>query len=150
MATTITVKLNKDATQFQAGESTGFGVRGGVQYYDRETKTKMWTNYEAAIFVRNPSQIQFYQTALVAGSVVEISGRSERIREFQGNNGLILSIELLDASIGYIHTDQQAPAQQPRQPAPQAQPQYQPQQSPQYQQPAQQPYVDQDPDSIPF
>ena len=131
MATTITVKLNKDATQFQAGESTGFGVRGGVQYYDRETKTKMWTNYEAAIFVRNPSQIQFYQTALIAGSIVEISGRSEKIREFQGNNGLSLIIELLDASIGYIHTAQQAPAQQPAQ-------QYQ-QQAPRQQQQQQQP-----------
>lgn len=43
MATTVTFKLNKDATQFNAGDSIGFGVRGGVQYYDRETKQKEWT-----------------------------------------------------------------------------------------------------------
>ena len=103
MSTTITVKLNKDATQFQAGESTGFGIRGGVQYYDRETKTKQWTNYEAAVFVRNEGQVQFYQGALVAGAIVEITGKSQKIKQFQGNNDLILSIEILDAALGYIH-----------------------------------------------
>lgn len=103
MSTTITVKLNKDATQFQAGESTGFGIRGGVQYYDRETKSKQWTNYEAAVFVRNEGQVQFYQGALVAGAIVEITGKSQKIKEFQGQNGLVLSIEILDAALGYIH-----------------------------------------------
>jgi len=42
MSTTITGKLNKAANEFQAGESVGFGVRVGVQYYDRETKQKEW------------------------------------------------------------------------------------------------------------
>jgi len=36
MATTVTGKLNKAATQFQAGESTGFGLRLGVKYYDTQ------------------------------------------------------------------------------------------------------------------
>ena len=45
MATTITGKLNKAATQFQAGESTGFGLRLGVKYYDRESKMEQWCNY---------------------------------------------------------------------------------------------------------
>lgn len=43
MATTVTIKLNKPANVFQAGESTGFGIRGGVRYYDRETKQNEWT-----------------------------------------------------------------------------------------------------------
>ena len=40
MATTVTGKLNQAASIFQAGESTGFGLRIGVQYYDRETATE--------------------------------------------------------------------------------------------------------------
>jgi len=141
MSTTVTFKLNKAAHQFQAGESVGFGIRGGVQYYDRETKSKEWTNYETAVFVRNPAQVQFYQEALVAGSVVEVTGKSQKIRQFQGQNGLLLSIEILEASIGYIHKAEGQPQYQqaPQQPA-----QYQPQPSQPQQQPA--PFDD----SVPF
>lgn len=113
MATNITAKLNKAANIFQAGESTGFGLRLGVQYYDRETKQKEWTNYECAIFAKNPQQIQFYQSALVEGSVVEINATSEKIKKFEGQNGLSLSIELIDAKVGYVHSSQpQTSAQQ--------------------------------------
>lgn len=130
MSTTITIKLNKDASQFQAGESTGFGIRGGVQYYDRETKQKEWTNYQAVVFARQPGQVQFYLDNLRAGAIVEIVGKSQKIRQFEGQNGLMLSIELNEASIGFINYGQPE-AQQPRQAPP-------PQQAPQYQQPAQQ------------
>ena len=104
MATTVTFKLNKDATQFQAGESIGFGIRGGVKYYDRQTRQDDWCNYEAVIFAKQQKQVEFYQSALVAGSIVEVTGQKQRIKQFQGNNGLSLSIELLDASIGFIGT----------------------------------------------
>ncbi len=102
MATTITGKLNKAATQFQAGESTGFGLRLGVKYYDRETKMEQWCNYEAVVFAKAPAQIQFYQQALVEGAIIEISGDKQRIRQFQGANGLNLSIEILDAKLGFV------------------------------------------------
>jgi single-strand DNA-binding protein len=137
MATTIVGKLNKAATQFQAGESTGFGIRLGVKYYDRESKADAYTNYEAVVFAKSPMQIQFYQQALIEGSIVEVSGEKQRIRQFQGQNGLSLSIELLDAKLGFVHAPQssnsqaQAPQQQRQQP------QQQPQQS--YNQPRQQP-----------
>jgi single-strand DNA-binding protein len=124
MSTTITGKLNKAATQFQAGESTGFGVRLGVKYYDRETKADAYTNFEAVVFAKAPVQIQFYQSALVEGAIVEVSGDKLKIRQFQGNNGLSLSIELLDAKLGAVFAPQgQAPQQRPTQ-----QPQQQPQQ----------------------
>ena len=135
MSTTITIKLNKDAHQFQAGESTGFGIRGGVQYYDRETKQKEWTNYEAAIFAKASGQVQYYNDVLRAGSVVEITAKQQKIRSFDGQNGQILSIELLDASIGLVHTGQPAN----NAPAPSNYPPQQPVQQPpqqQYQQPA--------------
>ena len=128
MATTVTFKLNKDATQFQAGESVGFGIRGGVKYYDRQTKQDAYTNFEAVIFAKQQRQVEFYQSALVAGSIVEVTGQKLAIKQFQGNNGLSLSIELLDASIGFIGTagapqaqgqQQQGYQQQPQQQRPQ-------------------------------
>lgn len=103
MATTITGKLNKPASQFQAGESVGFGVRLGQQYYDRETQQKEWTNYEAAIFAKNPQQIQFYQQALVEGAVIEVSGESIKVKQFNGQNGLQITLELQNAKLGYVH-----------------------------------------------
>lgn len=124
MSTTVTFKLNKSASQFQAGESTGFGIRGGVQYYDRETKQKEWTNYECVVFAKSPAQVQFYQQALVEGTIVEISGQQQKIRQFQGNNGLSLSIEILNAQIGFVGQSAPVQQQQPKrqQPAPQQQP----------------------------
>lgn len=124
MATTVTGKLNKDASVFQAGDSTGFGIRIGVKYYDRETKTDQWTNYSAVVFAKAPAQVKFYQDTLVEGSIVEVSGEKIKIRQFQGNNGLSLSIELLDAKLGAVFAPQgAAPAQQSAsgRPAPQAQ-----------------------------
>jgi single-strand DNA-binding protein len=116
MATTITIKLNKEATQFQAGDNLGFGIRGGVQYYDRETKQKEWTNYEAVVFAKPGAQSDFYAQSLVAGSVVEVTGLTQKVKQFQGQNGLLISIELLDAKVGMIHTGQQAPQQQAARP----------------------------------
>lgn len=125
MGTTVTGKLGRDASQFQAGDATGFGVRIGVKYYDRETRQNEWTNYEAAIFSKNPAQIQFYQSSLVEGSVVEITGDSIKIKEYNGK----YTLELLNAKIGFIHTGQQAP-QQASNPHPRQHPP-QPRQSPQ-------------------
>jgi single-stranded DNA-binding protein len=105
MTTSITGKLNKEASVFQAGQdSTGFGLRIGVQYYDRETKQKEWTNYECAIFAKNGPQADFYKSALVAGSIVEVSGQQQKIKSFEGQSGTMLSIELIDAKVGYIGT----------------------------------------------
>lgn len=107
MAHAIVGKLNKPANQFQAGDGTGFGIRLGVQYYDRETKQKEWTNYEAVIFANQQAQVDFYQSALVEGSVIEISGESIKIRKFDGQNGQQISLELIGAKLGYVHTGQQ-------------------------------------------
>lgn len=102
MSTTITGKLNKHAQIFPAGESTGFGIRLGVKFYNRDTKQEEWTNYQAVVFAKAAAQVQFYTQALVEGAIVEISGDKQRIRQFQGQNGLQLSIEILDAKLGFI------------------------------------------------
>ena len=128
MATTVTGKLNKAAREFQAGEYTGFGVNVGKQYYDRETKKKEWTNYEAAFFSNNDSQINFMRSVLVEGSVIEITAKEEKIKSFEGNNGPVLSIQLLECDLGYAFSGQQS-----NQPAPSQQnaPSQAPQQAPQ-------------------
>jgi len=84
MAHSITIKLNKAANEFQAGESVGFSVRGGVQYYDHKTKQKEWTNYSAVIFAKAQGQIDFYRSALVDGAVIEIGGKSQKVDVYQG------------------------------------------------------------------
>ncbi len=167
MAISITGKLNKAANQFQAGESTGFGVRLGVRYYDRETQQNEYTNYEAVIFAKAPAQVQFYQQALVEGSVIELSGTTQKIKSFDGQNGQVLSIEIHDAKLGFVHTgnqpqhqqagggmldisklQQQAPQQQYQQPQQQ---QYKaPQQQQQYSAPQQQQGQQFDDSNIPF
>lgn len=150
MAHTIVGKLNKDARQFQAGDSTGFGIRLGVKYRDPKTKQDEYTNYQAVIFAKSAGQIQFYQSALVAGSVIEVSAEQLKVDTFQGDNGPVVSIDMLNARLGYVHSanapqDQQAQQQRPaqqqqgygqqqqqRRPAPQPQQHYQ-QQAPQQQ-----------------
>ena len=122
MSTTITGKLNKDASEFQAGESIGFGIRLGVQYYDRETQQKEWTNYESAIFAKAPAQINFYRDILREGAIVEVSCDQLKIKSFDGQNGTMLSLEMLNAKLGYAHNPnqqqgQQAPQQFAQQPA---------------------------------
>ena len=120
MSTTITGKLNKDASEFQAGESTGFGIRLGVQYYDRETQQKEWTNYESAIFAKAPAQINFYRDILREGAIVEVSCDQLKIKSFDGQNGTMLSLEMLNAKLGYVHNPNQQqgqPAQNMQQPA---------------------------------
>ncbi len=103
MTTVITGKLNKSANQFQAGESTGFGVRLGVQVYNPKTKEKQWTNYSAVLFARNPKLIQYMNDVLIENAVIELTATGELIQEYEGK----YSIELLDAKLGYAYTGQQ-------------------------------------------
>ena len=118
MAHSITVRLNQAASVFAAGKSTGFGLRGGVKYYDRDAEKELYTNYEAVVFASNPNQIAYYQQVLVEGAIIEISARNQRIKQFQGQNGLNLSIELLDCQLGLIAQgmpkDQSQGASQPQ------------------------------------
>jgi hypothetical protein len=116
MSVTVTGKLNKAANKFQAGESLGFGVRLGVKFYNRETKAQEWTNYEAVIFAKQGEQANFYESALVEGSVIEVSGSGCQIKTFEGSNGPIHSISILDSKLGYVGKGEatQATAETPK------------------------------------
>ena len=109
MSHSITIKLNRPANEFQAGESVGFGIGGGVQYYDRATKQKEWTNYKAVVFAKAGNQADFYRQALIENAVVEIGAKQQKISEYNGN----YSIEFIDAWIGSIN--QSAPRQEQNQ-----------------------------------
>jgi len=109
----ITGKLNNPANVFQAGESTGFGIRLGVKYRDPKTKADEYTNYSAVIFAKSPGQVKFYQDVLIAGSVVEVSAEQLKVNSFDGQKGTVLSIDMLNARLGYVYSpDQVAPQQQ--------------------------------------
>ena len=115
MTVAITGKLTKAANEFQAGESVGFGLRLGERYYDRETKSNEWTNYEFVVFAKAPAQIDFYRQALVEGAIVEVSGKQQKIKQFISNSGdTHLSIEIIDASIGFVsYSDSPQPSASP-------------------------------------
>lgn len=113
MSISVTGKLNKPANQFAAGDRTGFGVRVGVQFYNRETKAKEWTNYEAVVFAGEGRQRDFYASTLVEGSVIELNGSGCQIKTYNDQH----SIAILEARLGFIHTAEQ-PAFQPQQQAP--------------------------------
>ncbi len=117
MSHSICITLNRAANEFQAGESVGFGIGGGVRYYDRVTKQKEWTNYKAVVFAKAQGQVDFYRSALIEGAIVEIGAKQQKISEYNGN----YSIEFIDAWIGSIN--QSAPRQEQGQQGQQAQPQ---------------------------
>ena len=106
MSVNIVIKLNRPANEFQAGDGVGFGIGGGVQYYDRATKQKEWTNYKAVVFAKAGNQADFYRQALVEGAIVEVGAKQQKVSEYNGN----YSIEFIDAWIGSIN--QSAPRQE--------------------------------------
>jgi len=110
MSISVTGKLNKPANEFQAGASKGFGLRLGVKFYNRETKDYDWTNYEAVIFAKEGAQANFYKQVLVEGSIVEVSGTGCQIRTFNGSNGPINSISILDAKLGFMFSGSVSPS----------------------------------------
>ncbi|WKZ93573.1 hypothetical protein P0E69_06680 [Chimaeribacter arupi] len=100
----ITVRLNKAAREFQAGENIGFNVRAGVQYYDRQTKQKEWTNYSAVLFAKPGSQADYYRGVLSEGSVVELFGDNIKVDVYQGQSGQSITLELLNARLGFAQS----------------------------------------------
>lgn len=102
MGHTVPFKLNKPASEFQAGDSIGFGVRGGVKYRDPLTKEEAWTNYEAVLFAKSDANIKYYRDTLVEGAVVVISCSHLQIRTFDGNQGPQHNLRMINANVEYI------------------------------------------------
>ncbi|MCG8282903.1 hypothetical protein MHI67_26230 [Escherichia coli] len=86
--------------QLLSGVSGGY-ISAGVQYYDRQTKKKEWTNYSAVVFAKPGAQADYYRSVLVEGSIVEITGENIRVDVYHGQNGQSITLELLNAKIGF-------------------------------------------------
>ena len=110
MAISVTGKLNKTAQKIQVGNGVGFGVRLGVQAYNFKTKEKEWTNYSALLFA-NQNQEQFYESVLVEGAVIEVSGTGLIVETFDGQNGQVITLQIQEPKLGYTFTGQQPPQQ---------------------------------------
>lgn len=102
MAHTVAFKLNKPAHLINGQDSTGFGIRGGVKFYNRKTKAEEWTNYEAVIFSKNQAQIDYLQGNLIEGAVVTVSGETIAVNVFNGQNGQKITLALNNARLDYI------------------------------------------------
>lgn len=84
MAHSITVRLNKPAREFQAGENIGFNIRAGVQYYDRQTKRKNGQTTAPLYLPSREAQADYYRSVLVEGGIVEITGENIRLMFIRG------------------------------------------------------------------
>lgn len=123
----VPFKLKEDAREFSAGDYTGFGIRTGVKHQDK-TKQDKWTNYEAAIFSKSPAQIDFYRSNLVAGALVVVSADNLEVSIFEGKNGAIPTIKMINANVKAVHSGSSQQSEQPRSSAPRGN--AQPQQAP--------------------
>lgn len=92
MAHSITVRLNKPAREFQAGENIGFNIRAGVQYYDRQTKKKEWTNYSAAVFAKPGRRLITIAVFWLKAALLKLPAKTSRlmfIRDKMVNQSLL-------------------------------------------------------------
>ena len=126
-------KITSEPRTFQAGDSTGFNLSLGAQYYDRKTKQKEWSNYSAVVFAKG-NQLSFYQSSLVIGTIIELSSNDLKIDNY---NPEYLTIQLIDAQLVNVFTGD-APQQQQGNQNQESQTYQQPQQQqPQYNEPPQ-------------
>ena len=58
----------------QDGQSTMFIVELSEVIKDRQTNEKKYTNYSAALFVKSQAQIDYYNTTLVEGNFIVVTG----------------------------------------------------------------------------
>lgn len=131
MSHTIPFKLQKPAHEFQAGESIGFGIRCGIKVKNPSTKQDEWTNYECAVFAKTPAAIDFYRANLIEGALVVVSGDKLLVKQYQGQQGLQITLSVQNATVEAVTTgrapdaaqqayNQAAAPQRPaQQPAPQ-------------------------------
>ena len=127
MSHTVTSKLNKPARRHDNQAGSTFFVSLGEKNFDFKAKTNKWTNYDAALFAKD-GQIAFYESALVEGAIVTVSGSGIIIDD--SNKEYAPKLVIQDAKLEFVSDGQasqggQAPQQRQQQAPPQ---QYQPQQ----------------------
>lgn len=112
MSHTVIGKLKRDARSFPTANGQGFSVSISKPFRDNTSDQTQWTQYEAVLFASTPKQIEYYQSRLVAGSVISLTAKEQKIK-FSGENSEYVSIELLFPTLEVEHWE--APGSQYRQ-----------------------------------
>ena len=94
----------------QDGQSTMFIIELSEVNKDYKTGEKSYTNYSAAIFAKSQAQVEHYNTTLIEGNFVVVTGEKLKVdvSESQGKQYIKLQVEnaRLEGS-GYIQNNQQ-------------------------------------------
>ena len=115
MTHTVTAKLNKPARKFNGQNGTTFFISLGEKNYDFKETTNKWTNYDAALFAKD-KQVDFYESVLVEGAIVSVSGSGIIVDD--SNKDYPPKLMLQDAKLTFVSDGKQAaPAPQAAQPA---------------------------------
>ena len=117
MTHTVTAKLNQPARKFDNQNGSTFFVSLGEKNYDFKEKTTKWTNYDAALFAKD-GQIAFYESALVTGAIVTVSGSGIILDTTDKNYPPKLILQ--DAKLNFISDGQASAPSQRQQQAQQA------------------------------
>lgn len=113
MSTTVTGKLNKPATVKMLDSGDAMFIIGlGKKEYDRQSKSEVWANYSAAIYVKK-NQLDYHQRTLVANAVVSVSaaGLIPSIWQTQSGESRI-DLKMVNPNLEYAITGYDAPANQ--------------------------------------
>ena len=94
----------------QDGQSTMFIIELSEVNKDYKTGEKSYTNYSAAIFAKSQAQVEHYNTTLIEGNFVVVTGEKLKVdvSDSQGKQYIKLQVEnaRLEGS-GYIQNNQQ-------------------------------------------
>ena len=121
----------------QDGQSTMFIIELSEMIKDRQTGEKSYTNYSACIFAKAGPQTDYYNSSLVEGNYIVVTGEKLKIDVSESNGKQYIKLQLEGAKLAgskYIESNQQSAPQQ--QQGFQQAPQQGFQQAPQQQQPA--------------
>ena len=99
----IAWKLREDAKEIETAGGTGFAVRLGERYYNRETKKTLYNNYEVVLFANTVLKAQLYRDTLIKGSTIQVMGNETVPKIFRKKDGSLgISYSLTDAKLGFI------------------------------------------------
>lgn len=99
----------------QDGQSTMYIIELSEVIKDRKTGENIYTNYSACIFAKSGPQVDYYNTSLVEGNYVVVTGDKIRIDVSESNGKQYIKLQLEGAKLAgskYIESNQQAPQQQ--------------------------------------
>lgn len=100
----------------QDGQSTMFIIELSEMIKDRQTGEKTYTNYSACIFAKAGPQTDYYNSSLVEGNYIVVTGEKIKIDVNESNGKQYIKLQLEGAKLAgskYIeNSQQQAPQQQ--------------------------------------